>query len=69
LSQRIPALHDTFDPRTLTIMLLIAVALLAVPLVAGLIAAYVAYPDRGEDIPHATWLSDAMVKARDKMSV
>jgi hypothetical protein len=50
-------------------MLLIAVALLAVLLVAGLIAAYVAYPDRGEDIPHAAWLSDAMVKARDKISV
>ncbi len=30
---------------------------------AGLITAYVAYPHRGEDIPHAAWLSDAMTKS------
>lgn len=47
-------------------MILIALALLLVIVLAGLIAAYVAYPDRGEAIPYAEWLSDAMVKARDK---
>jgi hypothetical protein len=49
-------------------MLFIAVALLAVLVIAGLVTAYVAYPDRGEDIPYASWLSDAMLKARDKVS-
>ena len=47
-------------------MLFIAIALLAVLVIAGLVTAYVAYPDRGEDIPYASWLSDVMVKARDK---
>ena len=50
-------------------MLFIAIALVVVLVIAGLITAYVAYPDRGEDIPYASWLSDAMVKARDKLSV
>jgi hypothetical protein len=48
-------------------MILIALALLLVIVIAGLITAYVAYPERGESIPHAEWLSDAMVKARDKI--
>lgn len=46
-------------------MLFIALALLVVLVIAGLVTAYVAYPERGEDIPYASWLSDAMVKARD----
>jgi hypothetical protein len=50
-------------------MLFIAFALLFVLVIAGLVTAYFAYPDRGQDIPHAAWLSDAMRKARDKLSV
>jgi hypothetical protein len=48
-------------------MLLIAFALLLIMAVAGLVTAYVAFPHRGQAIPHAAWLSDAMVKASDKL--
>ena len=48
-------------------MLLIAFALLVIVAVAGLVTAYVAFPHRGQAIPHAAWLSDAMVKASDKL--
>lgn len=48
-------------------MLLIALAILAVLAVAGLVTAFVAFPHRGHHIPHASWLSDAMVKARDTL--
>jgi hypothetical protein len=44
-------------------MLLIAIALVAVLVLAGLITAYVAFPHRGESIPHAEWLSDAMTRS------
>jgi hypothetical protein len=44
-------------------MLLIALALLVVLALAGLVTAYVAFPHRGEAIPHAEWLSDAMTKS------
>ncbi len=48
-------------------MILIALALFLVIALSALITAYVAYPERGEAILHAAWLSDAMVKARDKI--
>jgi hypothetical protein len=48
-------------------MLFILVALLVVMALAGLVAAFVAYPDRGEPIPHAAWLSDQMAKLRDRI--
>ena len=44
-------------------MLLISLALLGVLVLAGLVTAYVAFPHRGEAIPHAEWLSDAMTKS------
>jgi hypothetical protein len=44
-------------------MVLIAVALGVVLVVAGLITAYVAYPHRGQSIPHAEWLSDVMTQS------
>jgi hypothetical protein len=28
--------------------------------IAGAVALYVAYPRRGEEVPHAPWLGDAM---------
>ena len=53
-------------------MLLISLALLGVLVLAGLVTAYVAFPHRGEAIPHAEWLSDAMTKSNraihDKLS-
>jgi hypothetical protein len=38
-------------------MLLILLLSLAL---AGVVAVYVAYPRRGEEVPHAPWLGDAM---------
>lgn len=45
-------------------MLLIIVSLVVVMALAGLVAAFVAYPDRGQPIPHAAWLTDAMTRLR-----
>ncbi len=44
-------------------MLFIALAMLAALVLAGLITVYAAFPHRGEDIPRAAWLSDAMTKS------
>ncbi len=49
-------------------MLLITVALLIVLALAGLVTAYVAFPHRGESIPHAEWLSNAMVRSDQAIS-
>jgi hypothetical protein len=38
-------------------LLFVMIAALAV---AGAVMAYVAYPHRGEEMPHAPWLGDAM---------
>jgi hypothetical protein len=35
---------------------------------AGLITAYVAFPHRGESIPHAEWLSDAMTRSNQAIT-
>jgi hypothetical protein len=48
-------------------MLLIGLTMIVVLALAGLITAYVAYPSRGHAIPHASWLSDVMRKARAKI--
>ena len=43
-------------------MLTIAIAMLAILVVCGLVVTYVAFPHRGEDVPGALWLGDAMSK-------
>lgn len=48
-------------------MLLVVVGLLVAMALAALVTTFVAYPHRGEPIPHAAWLSDAMKSARDKI--
>lgn len=48
-------------------MYLTLIALLAVLGLAGLVTAFVAFPQRGQSIPHARWLSDAMLRMRDKL--
>jgi hypothetical protein len=48
-------------------MLLIGLTLIVVLVLAGLVTAYVAFPSRGQSIPHAAWLSDAMRRARSKI--
>lgn len=46
-------------------MLLIAIVMLVILAVCGVLVAYVAVPHRGEELPAAPWLGDAMAKAAD----
>lgn len=41
-------------------MWLIVIAMLVILLCAGLVVLYVAFPHRGEELPAAPWLGDAM---------
>lgn len=50
-------------------MTLIIVMMLGILLVAALVALYVAFPHRGEDIPGAPWLGEAMNRAADAAPV
>lgn len=49
-------------------MLVIYLGLVIILALAGLVTLYVAYPHRGEDIPHAEWLSNAMTRSNDKVN-
>ncbi len=46
-------------------MLFIVVSMLVVLVVAGLVVVYVAYPHRGEEVPAAPWLGEAMTRAAE----
>lgn len=46
-------------------MLFILIAMLGILVTAGLVVVYVAYPHRGETVPAAPWLGDAMNRAAD----
>ena len=48
-------------------MVAVIVVMVLILLVAGVVTAYVAYPHRGEEMPAAPWLGDAMAKAADAM--
>ena len=50
-------------------MLFVVISMLVVLVVAGLVVVYVAYPHRGEELPAAPWLGDAMTKAADAAPV
>ena len=41
-------------------MLVLALLMLLILLLAGAVVVYVAYPHRGEEVPGAPWLGDAM---------
>ena len=41
----------------------IVIAMLLIVVLAAVVVVYVAYPHRGEDVPGAPWLGDAMSKA------
>lgn len=41
-------------------MVLLLLAMFLILAVAGVVVAYVAYPHRGEELPGAPWLGDAM---------
>ena len=43
-------------------MLSIVVAMLVIMILAGTVVLYVAFPHRGEDVPHTPWVGDAMRK-------
>jgi hypothetical protein len=45
----------------------IVVMMAVILALCGVIAAYVAYPHRGEELPGAPWLGDAMARAADAM--
>jgi hypothetical protein len=53
----------TPHPSEETTVLAIALAMLVTLALAGLVVTYVAYPHRGEEIPAAPWLGDAMTRA------
>jgi hypothetical protein len=48
-------------------MLLILVALIVVMALAGLVTAFAAFPDRGQQIPHAPRVTHQMNKIRDRI--
>ncbi len=50
-------------------MTLILLMMLGILLVAGLVVLYVAFPHRGQDIPGAPWLGDAINRAADAVPV
>jgi hypothetical protein len=48
-------------------MLPIMLAMLAIVLLAGIIVLYVAFPHRGERMPHVPWVGDALRKGVEKL--
>jgi len=46
-------------------MLSIVLAMFVIMVLAGTVVLYVAYPHRGEDVPHTPWVGDAMRKGVD----
>lgn len=48
-------------------MFYIVVTMAVILVVCGVIVAYVAFPHRGEELPGAPWLGEAMAKAADAM--
>ena len=46
-------------------MLAVVIVMVLILLLAGGVAAYVAYPHRGEELPVAPWLGEAMGRAVD----
>ena len=43
-------------------MISVIVAMLGIILLAGLVVLYVAFPHRGEEVPNAPWVGEAMRK-------
>jgi len=46
-------------------MLVLALLMLVILAMAGAVVVYVAYPHRGEEVPGAPWLGDAMKRGVD----
>jgi hypothetical protein len=57
------AAHRNHDlPGAVSRVIWILFAMLGIILLAGLVMLYVAYPHRGEEVPNAPWVGDAMRK-------
>jgi len=48
-------------------MLAIVIAMVVILMLAAAVGIYVAFPHRGEEVPRAPWLGDAMNKAVDAL--
>jgi hypothetical protein len=48
-------------------MLVMLLVLLLSLVLAGAVALYVAYPRRGEEVPHVPWLGDAMKRGVESL--
>ncbi len=48
-------------------MLFLVIAMLVALVLAGLVALYVAYPHRGEDVPHVPWVGHLLRKGVDNV--
>ncbi len=46
-------------------MISIVLAMLVIMMLAGVVVLYVAFPHRGEEMPHTPWMGDAMRKGVD----
>ena len=50
-------------------MLVVVIVMVLILLLAGAVTAYVAYPHRGEELPVAPWIGEAMERAVDAAPV
>lgn len=48
-------------------MLSVVLAMLAILAIAGAVVVYVAYPHRGEEVPHTPWVGEAMRRGVDAL--
>lgn len=48
-------------------MIWLVLTMLAIMLVAGVVVIYVAFPHRGEDVPNAPWVGEAMRKGVQRL--
>jgi hypothetical protein len=48
-------------------MLVLGLLMLLILVIAGAVVLYVAFPHRGEDVPGAPWLGDAMQRGVDSI--
>ena len=48
-------------------MLVVALVMLVIVAIAALVVAFVAFPHRGEELPAAPWLGEAMSRAAEAM--
>lgn len=48
-------------------MLYVVFAMALITVIAGVVVLYVAYPHRGEEMPHTPWVGEAMRKGVDRL--